>query len=116
MHIDDMTIGKIRQLAALFKTDTWEDLLIPAIPADLGWRIVVLDRGFVVVGEVTDYGHEIEVKRANIIRRWGTSKGLGELAEGGPRRETILDPVGEMTAPKHAVIFTIKSEEEVWHR
>lgn len=69
-------------------------------------KIVVLDRGYVYVGKVADEGENLRITNARNIRRWGTSRGLGELVD-GPTRSTVLDPVGEVIAPKRAVIHQI---------
>lgn len=73
---------------------------------DLGMNIVVLDRGFVYVGHVTEEGEYIRVTGAKNIRFWGTKNGLGELRE-GPLPETKLDNVGEILAPKRALIHLV---------
>lgn len=73
---------------------------------DMGQNIVVLDRGFVYVGDVMDEGEYLRVKNAKNIRLWGTKKGLGELTN-GPLSETKLDEVGEILAPKHALIHLV---------
>lgn len=73
---------------------------------DLGQNIVVLDRGFVYVGNVTEEGEYLRVTNAKNIRFWGTKKGLGELRE-GPLSETKLDEVGEILAPKRALIHLV---------
>jgi hypothetical protein len=73
----------------------------------LGQNIVVLDRGFVYVGEVTDEGESIRITNAKNIRVWGTTEGLGQLRN-GPLSSTELDVVGEVIAPKHSVIHYIK--------
>ena len=46
------------------------------------FQIVVLDRGFVYVGDVALDGDWVVVANAKNIRVWGTSKGLGQLALG----------------------------------
>lgn len=57
-------------------------------------RIVVLQRGWVAVGEYSKTSDDEHVlTKASIVRRWGTSKGLGELAEKGPLPNTVLDSV-----------------------
>jgi hypothetical protein len=71
-------------------------------------KIVVLDRGFVYVGKVADEGDNIKISKARNIRRWGTTRGLGELAIGGPTKDTTLDDVGTVLAPKRAVIHLIE--------
>lgn len=66
----------------------------------------MLDRGFVYVGEVTEFPDRILIKNAKNIRVWGTTKGLGELAN-GPTAATKLDVVGDVLAYRHAVIHMI---------
>ncbi len=71
-----------------------------------GQAIVVLDRGFVYVGDVTREGDMLAIANAKNIRVWGTSKGLGELVK-GPTTKTVLDAVGTVQAPFRAVITVI---------
>ena len=70
-------------------------------------KIVVLQRGWVIVGLVEEDGDKIVIHDAAVVRRWGTSKGLGELAAEGPLPETVLDPAGRVEAHKLAVVLTI---------
>jgi hypothetical protein len=42
-----------------------------------------------------------------VIRRWGTTKGLGELVN-GPLEDTVLDPAGIVRAHKLAVVMQIE--------
>lgn len=58
---------------------------------DWGWQIVVLQRGWVVVGQMTKEGNQCVLQNASVVRRWGTSNGLPELAESGPLPETKLE-------------------------
>ena len=55
--------------------------------------IVVAQRGWVAVGDWYQTGERVDVRNASIVRRWGTDKGLGQLATEGPRENTVLDPV-----------------------
>ncbi len=71
-----------------------------------GQHIVVLDRGFVYVGEVSTTGDFVMIRNAKNVRLWGTTKGLGEL-RGGPLSGTKMDEVGEVIAPMRAVIHFI---------
>lgn len=73
---------------------------------ELGQNIVVLDRGFVYVGTVTDEGEWMRVRDAKNIRVWGTSEGLGELRN-GPVSATKLDTVGEILFTKRALIHLV---------
>jgi hypothetical protein len=80
-----------------------------------GFCIVVLDRGFVYVGNVVHDGEWCVIENARNIRYWGTKAGLGELAENGPQEKTILDKVGTVRAPARAVISLIDTEEKIWN-
>jgi hypothetical protein len=55
-------------------------------------KIAVLQMGWVAVGKYYRKGTECRLENAYIIRRWGTSEGLGELAAKGPLGETKLEP------------------------
>ena len=79
-----------------------------------GHAIVVLDRGFVYVGDVVCDTDWCVITNARNIRRWGTTKGLGELAQNGPLAETQLDTVGTVRAPMRAVISLIDSDGAKW--
>jgi hypothetical protein len=70
-------------------------------------QIVVLDRGFVYVGKVQIEDQFVRIQNARMIRRWGTTKGLGELI-GGPTKDTVLDECGSVKAPIKSVIHFIQ--------
>ena len=78
-----------------------------------GFGIVVLDRGFVYVGDVNIDGDWCVIEKARNIRVWGTTKGLGELVN-GPTASTKLDDVGTVRAPMRAVISVIDAERSGW--
>lgn len=79
-------------------------------------RIVVMLNGIVQVGV---YARDAEagvvrLTDASIIRRWGTDRGLAQLAIEGIRSETQLDYGGEVEAPWHAVIYTVHCTHPSW--
>jgi len=76
-------------------------------------RIVVLQRGWVVVGYYAEDGDKVTVEQAKIIRRWGTTKGLGELAT-GPVSESVLDPAGMVETHRLGVVLTIACDADAW--
>lgn len=76
--------------------------------------IVVADRGFVYVGRIRYDSEFCVIEKAQNIRRWGTTKGLGELALDGPQEDTILDAVGTVRVPARAVISIIDTEAAKW--
>lgn len=79
------------------------------------YRIVVLPRGHVLIGNFEQLDDACVLKSASVIRRWGTTQGLGELAEKGPLSETKLDPCnGVVRFNANAVIFTIDTEAALW--
>ena len=87
---------------------------IPAhAPADSPVRIVVLQRGWVVVGYYAEDGDKVTVEQAKIIRRWGTTKGLAELAT-GPVSESVLDPAGMVETHRLGVVLTIACDADAW--
>lgn len=69
-------------------------------------KIVVLDKGFVYTGFVTETETGIIVNKARCIRIWGTTGGLAQLANEGPTASTKLD--GEITlSARHASVVHI---------
>jgi len=70
-------------------------------------QIVVIDRGWVMVGNSRWVDGGIQIDSARCIRIWGTTRGIGQLAESGPTEQTKLDPCGSVFAPDHAVILVI---------
>jgi hypothetical protein len=79
-----------------------------------GYAIVVADRGFVYIGDVEYTPEMCVVRNARNIRIWGTNRGLGQLALSGPTKDTVLDDVGVVRIPIHAVISLIDTERGVW--
>jgi hypothetical protein len=77
-------------------------------------RIVVLHRGHVVVGRYERSGDDVVVRHASVIRVWGTTRGLGEIASGGPTPKTVLDACGTVRVHALAVIFTLDCEGQKW--
>jgi len=79
-----------------------------------GKQIVILDRGFVYVGDVAINGDWLTLSNGANVRRWGTKKGLGELAANGPSATSQLDPCPTLRAPLRAVIGAIECNPEKW--
>lgn len=80
--------------------------------------IFVLNRSWNLVAEWEDDPQDflqVRLGKSAVIRRWGTTKGLGELAKGGPTVETILDeepPDG--TIRKGQIIRTLPCNQKAW--
>jgi hypothetical protein len=80
----------------------------------LGLQIIVLDRGFVYIGNVTVEDDFVRIDKAKNARVWGTET-LGKLALDGPSKESSkLDDAGVVIAPLRAVIHFIECNTEKW--
>ncbi len=79
-------------------------------------RICVLHRGWVLVGDYSRNGEFITLKNPHVIRRWGTTKGLGEIAVDGPLSKTLLDKEPESEFHITQCIRTIKCEVTKWEK
>jgi hypothetical protein len=80
------------------------------------YGIVVADRGFVYVGKIKQDAEGLHMEEASCIRRWGTTKGLGQLALEGPQENTVLDKIGSLLVPSRAVITIIDTEAGKWEK
>ncbi len=77
-------------------------------------KIVVVDRGWVYVGECRQEKDFLIVGNAQNIRQWGTTRGLGQLAKEGPTPSTRFDSYGTVRIPMRAVIGLIDTEAKLW--
>ena len=78
------------------------------------FKIVVLERGFVFIGNVTETEDAIRIDGARCLIYWGTSKHLGEIASGGPTKDTKLGAVCVVEAFKSQVICQIPADTSKW--
>ncbi len=78
-------------------------------------KIVVLQRGWNMVGRFERNGSDCVLKDASVIRSWGTTKGLGEIAKDGPTSKTLLDKChGEVSFDILTMVFSLDCEEAKW--
>lgn len=82
-------------------------------------RIVVLQRGWVLIGNYSEKGDRGYLHNASVIRKWGTTKGLGELVGGpvisGTYAPTVLDKChGVVEFLLQTTILTLKADAEKW--
>jgi hypothetical protein len=78
-------------------------------------KICVLQRGHVLIGRLERDGSECKLHNASVIRSWGTSRGLGELAQNGPLTNTKLDKCNGLVEFDYlTVVFTLSVEETKW--
>ena len=77
-------------------------------------QIVVLQRGWVLVGKFEQNGDKCSLANAQVIRRWGTTEGLGELASSGKLKDTQLEKCGGLvTFDARTVVMQIAVAESV---
>ena len=81
-------------------------------------RILVCERGFVLIGRPREHPTNpmfLIVDDCAIVRRWGTTKGLGELAEKGLLNNTVLEPEGQgVELNKRCIYRSIPCAKEKW--
>ena len=90
-----------------------DSLVLPEINGEI--KIVILQRGWALVGRLERSGSDCKLHNASVIRKWGTTKGLGEIALGGPTSDTKLDKTNGLVQFDYlTVVATIDCEESRW--
>ena len=78
-------------------------------------KIVILQRGWVMIGRLERNGSDCKLHNASVIRNWGTTRGLGELATEGKKKDTKLDPCGGVVEFDYlTVVATISVDISKW--
>jgi hypothetical protein len=77
-------------------------------------KIVIAQRGWVFVGKFSEEGESVVLNDAKIVRRWGTNKGLGQLAQEGKQPNTVLDEAGTVRVHKLATVAVLDCNQEKW--
>lgn len=90
------------------------DSIQQAAPKGSKIRIVILQRGWVAIGYYSKKGDMCVLDNAHIIRRWGTSKGLGQLALEGKQADTKLEPTGHVEFHQLTEVANIKCDDSLW--
>lgn len=120
MNYEELTIAQAKEIVRMFSaTPVAAATSAPSKTVNYGYAIVVLDRGFVYIGDVACDGDMCHISGASNVRYWGTTGGLGQLALTGPTDKTKSDAVGNVYAPMHAVISIIRVipvAEAAWKR
>lgn len=71
---------------------------------DLGKQIVVIDNGFVHLGDCTLEGDFVRIDNCLNLRVWGTTQGLGQLVNGS-LPQTVADKCGVVLVPFNRLVF-----------
>ncbi len=108
MEVNEVTINGVEYLRR-------DSITKPEVTGDI--KIVVLQRGWVLVGRFERNGNDCKLHNASVIRNWGTQKGLGEISLGGPTKSTKLDKTNGMVQFDYlTVVMTIDCEEDKWKK
>jgi hypothetical protein len=92
------------------KTDTEQDIGNGEI------CIAILQRGWVYVGNYYRNGDNCRLENASCIRNWGTTKGLGEIAESGATSSTKLDACPTVYFHRMGEICVIECNKKNWKK
>lgn len=80
-------------------------------------KIIVLQRGWVLIGQFEKDGTNCKLHNASVIRNWGTTKGLGELATNGKLKDTKLDKCGGLVEfDVLTVVLSLSVNEALWKK
>lgn len=77
-------------------------------------KILVLQRGWVVVGRITREGSQVVFSGGHVVRRWGTTAGIGQLAKEGPLPDTVLDQYERGSCHELAIVVEFDCEVGRW--
>lgn len=109
IDIDSLTIGEVKRVQSLLGNQQ------SSAQKDCGIRIVILQRGWVCVGKyIKSSNDECRLESASVIRVWGTTKGLGEIAINGPTKETKLDKCGTVRFHPLAEVASVDCNATKW--
>lgn len=80
-------------------------------------KIAILQRGWVMVGRFGKSGTQCFLENASVIRTWGTTKGIGEIAMNGPIEDkTILDPCGNVEFHELTIVALLECDQSKWKK
>lgn len=77
-------------------------------------KIAILNRGWMAVGKYSRVGDMCYLTDASVIRKWGTSKGLGQLAIEGKQEGTVLDPIGNIQFHMLTTVAIMDVDNKKW--
>lgn len=111
MDINNLTLGQIKEIGAMVNG------VKPAVDCpceEAKTQIVVFQRGWIMVGKVRTMGAKLHVTNASVIRIWGTTAGLGELAANGPTPTTKLDKCPDTSTLEICAVLRMDCNAEKW--
>jgi len=79
-------------------------------------EIVIGEFGWVFVGRLAIERGYTCLEQASVIRSWGTTKGLGEIALNGPTDSTKLDACGSVRLLESKVVAVMACNQVAWRK
>ncbi|MER0170330.1 MAG: hypothetical protein DU489_06950 [Nitrosomonas sp.] len=79
-------------------------------------QIIILQRGWVIIGRYREEKDEFIAEDSKVLRVWGTTKGLGELALEGPTANTKMDDCGTVRSLKTTIVARLDVDETKWSK
>jgi len=110
--LEGQDLDALKQALALVGEPVAEVAQSPVEAQGSKVKIVVLQRGWVVVGQYSQTATEAKLENAATIRVWGTTKGLGELAADGPTSSTKLDKAGTVRFERLTTVLVIDVKDD----
>ena len=104
-------MDKIKLIKALLSDEEPKQTI-----SDNSIKIAILQRGWVVIGRYSECGEDVVLTNAYVIRRWGTSNGLGQLALKGKQSETKLEKTGVVRFNKLTSVGLIDCVLKIWDK
>ncbi|MBP9706795.1 MAG: hypothetical protein KBD78_04075 [Oligoflexales bacterium] len=111
LNINDLTLGQIKEIKSMVGGC---EIKSSPYSLDNTVQIVILQRGWIVVGRYFKDGENCRIENGYVIRVWGTDRGIGQLAEEGPTRLTKLDKSRTIRFHELTVIAVIDCDESKW--
>ncbi len=108
--------GEYSEVHQLVKDLLSEDTDCPTEYGGSEVKITILQRGWVFVGRFSKEGSACKLTDAHNIRTWGTTKGLGEIAENGPTDTTKLDKVNDVSFHELGIVAMIDCDAKAWKK
>lgn len=108
MNIDDLTFREAKEIASLFSNQNSNQ------KRDFGFCVVILEQGFIYVGNLKIDGEYAIIENARNLREWSSGKGLQWHVENG-NRDTVLDgKSANWNGFKGKIINWASTDEEKW--
>jgi hypothetical protein len=79
-------------------------------------RILIGMNGWVFAGVYLRSSTYVTLTHGFVVRKWGTTMGLGQLAKDGPTKDTVLEPTPDVEVHEQAVVATIKCDVKKWKK